>query len=101
MSNDRLTFVVVDEGGTVKKAWPNATHEDHTLALSEGADRADELVAYLNVTDDRPMFGRVMREACANHKSPISVGFMDRIAERLKIIFPVLVLAILIVGMEA
>ncbi len=86
MSNDRLTFVDYDGDGVVKKAWPNARHEDHTLAASEGADRADELVAYLNVTDDRPLFGRVMREACANHKAPISVGFMDRIAERLTFI---------------
>ena len=96
MSKDKLTFVEYDEAGRVTKAWP-----DHSLGESQGADRADELIAYLNVTDDRPMFGRVMREACANHKAQVTVGFMNRIAERLKIIFPVLLVVLLIMEVDA
>lgn len=100
MTHKKISFVTYDEMGTVTKAWSPSSELDWADAVAEGSDRADEAVDYLKASDDRPMFGRIVREAVAGGKCGTLTGFLDRIAERLRYIVPAFVVFIAVIGLE-
>lgn len=100
MTDTRISFVTYDERGNVAKAWSPSSEFAWSDAVEEGSDRADELIEHIKSTDDRAMLARVMREAVMSGKSGMLVGFMDRIAERLRYCAAIAFMVLTMIGSE-
>ncbi len=83
MEPRRLSFSSHSEEGDLIVAWNCEPSGDWQTDSDLGATFADELTDYVKATDDTPMFGRVMREACAQNDG-ITAGFLGRMSELLK-----------------
>ena len=81
MHDSRISFASYDEGGAILTAWEDIKPVEWCEAVSEGARRADELIEHIRHSDDRPMFGLVVREAVTRGKGAGLTGYLDRIAE--------------------
>ena len=86
MRNLRLSFVEYSESGAIRNGWIQEVSGDWTADSDKGVNRANEMVAHIKLTDDLPIFRRVVGDAIKidGATSGLVTGFLFRIAELMK-----------------